>query len=123
MRGLLNCVIFHSLRVRVIVALVCAAMAIPLAGQTFTTLVQFDLNTDGAGPQYGALVQGRDGSLYGTTSGGTTNSGAGTVFKMTAGGTLTTIYSTVPTGAKTGKIAIATAGGTATGAGRFTLTP
>jgi uncharacterized repeat protein (TIGR03803 family) len=92
MRGLVNCGIFHRLRVRVIVALVCAAMAIPLAGQTFTTLVQFDLNTDGAGPQYGALVQGRDGNLYGTTSGGTTNSGAGTVFKMTPGGTLTTIY-------------------------------
>jgi len=92
MRGLLNCGIFHSLRVRVIVALVCAAMAIPSAGQTFTTLVQFDLNTDGAGPEYGALVQGRDGNLYGTTSGGSTNSTAGTVFKMTPDGTLTTIY-------------------------------
>ncbi len=92
MRGLLNCGIFHRLRVRVIVALVCAAMAIPSFGQTFTTLVQFDLNTDGAGPKYGALVQGRDGNLYGTTSGGTTNSTAGTVFKMTPDGTLTTIY-------------------------------
>jgi len=92
MRGLLNCGIFQLLRVRVIVALVCAAMAIPSAGQTFTTLVQFDLNTDGAGPQYGALVQGRDGNLYGTTSGGSTNSTAGTVFRMTPDGTLTTIY-------------------------------
>jgi len=92
MRGLLNCGIFHLLRVRVMVASVCAAMAIPSAGQTFTTLVQFDLNTDGAGPQYGALVQGRDGNLYGTTSGGSTNSTAGTVFKMTPDGTLTTIY-------------------------------
>ncbi len=92
MRGLLNCGIFHLLRVRVIVALVCAAMAIPSSGQTFTTLVQFDVNTDGAGPRYGALVQGRDGNLYGTTSGGTTNSTAGTVFKITPDGTLTTIY-------------------------------
>jgi len=92
MRGLLNCGIFHLLRVRTILAFVCAAMAIPSSGQTFTTLVQFDLNTDGAGPQYGALVQGRDGNLYGTTSGGTTNSGAGTVFKMTPSGALTTIY-------------------------------
>jgi uncharacterized repeat protein (TIGR03803 family) len=91
-RGLLNHGIFHRLRVRVIVAFVCAAITIPSAGQTFTTLVQFDLNTDGAGPGYGALVQGRDGNLYGTTSGGSTNSTAGTVFKMTPDGTLTTIY-------------------------------
>jgi uncharacterized repeat protein (TIGR03803 family) len=75
-----------------IVCFVCFAVPIAAAAQTFTTLVQFDLNTDGAGPQYGALVQGRDGNLYGTTSGGTTNSTAGTVFKMTPDGTLTTIY-------------------------------
>jgi uncharacterized repeat protein (TIGR03803 family) len=92
MRGLLNCGTFDLLRVQAIVALVCAAMAVPSTGQTFTTLVQFDLNSDGAGPQYGALVQGRDGNLYGTTSGGTTNSTAGTVFKMTPDGALTTIY-------------------------------
>jgi uncharacterized repeat protein (TIGR03803 family) len=92
MRGLLNCGIFDRLRVRAIVALICAAMTIPSAGQTFTTLVQFDGNPDGEGPEYGALVQGRDGNLYGTTAGGTTNSGAGTVFRMTPDGTLTTIY-------------------------------
>src|SRR5579859_1793527 len=92
MRAPLNHGILHLLRVRVIVAFICAAMTIPAAAQTFTTLVQFDANTDGSGPELGALVQGRDGNLYGTTAGGTSNSGAGTVFKMTPDGTLTTIY-------------------------------
>jgi len=46
---------------------------------------------DGANPWAG-LVQGSDGNLYGTTlRGGTT--GYGTVFKITLGGALTTLYS------------------------------
>jgi uncharacterized repeat protein (TIGR03803 family) len=74
----------------------CAALllsaAIPHAGpaQTFTTLVNFD-GTDGSEP-FVCLVQGTDGNLYGTTSGGGAN-GSGTVFKMTPSGTLTTLYS------------------------------
>ena len=53
---------------------------------------------DGTNP-YGALVQGADGSLYGTTStGGNTGvncwlTGCGTIFKITLDGTLTTLYS------------------------------
>jgi uncharacterized repeat protein (TIGR03803 family) len=47
--------------------------------------------TDGSGPQ-GALVVGSDGNLYGTTYFGGTNN-AGTVFKITTGGALTTLYS------------------------------
>ncbi len=47
--------------------------------------------TDGVYP-YGALIQGRDGNLYGTTSGGGAN-GRGTVFKLTLSGTFTTLYS------------------------------
>jgi len=64
-------------------------------GGTLTTLHTFD-GSDGSGPQ-AALVQGTDGNFYGTTSGGGANlalgDGGGTVFKITPGGTLTTLYS------------------------------
>ncbi len=47
---------------------------------------------DGTGPN--GLIQGRDGNFYGTTeSGGANLSYAGTVFKLTPSGTLTTLYS------------------------------
>jgi uncharacterized repeat protein (TIGR03803 family) len=46
---------------------------------------------DGGNPQAG-LVQGSDGSFYGTTSGGGTN-GRGTVFKISTNGVLATLYS------------------------------
>lgn len=66
---------------------------------TFTTLYSFCSQTnctDGAQP-VAALIQGSDGNLYGTTyvggaSGWGTN-GGGTVFKITTGGELTTLYS------------------------------
>ena len=62
-------------------------------GGAFTSLLSF---TDtgaflGSGPQ-AALVQWSDGSLYGSTYGGGTN-GAGTLFRMTTTGVLTTIRS------------------------------
>ena len=62
-------------------------------GVVLTTLVSFNL-TNGVDPSV-ALVQGRDGNFYGTTALGGTNSGNGhgTVFKMTASGALTTLYS------------------------------
>ena len=59
---------------------------------TLTTLYIFCSQsncTDGISP-YGGLVQGTDGNFYGTTIGG--GDGAGTVFKMTPGGTLTTLH-------------------------------
>jgi uncharacterized repeat protein (TIGR03803 family) len=65
---------------------------------TLTTLHSFD-NTDGSVPM-GSLVQGTDGNFYGTTeqggangacSDGSVGSGCGTVFKITPGGTLTTL--------------------------------
>jgi len=69
----------------------CAATAIGSPAQNFRTLVSFN-GTDGASPYYGSLVQGFDGNLYGTTySGG--GHGCGTVFKITAGGKLTTLLS------------------------------
>src|SRR5208283_2998704 len=49
-------------------------------------------SANGADPLYGNLIQGTDGNGYGTTYGGGLN-GDGTVFQVTPGGTLTTIYS------------------------------
>jgi uncharacterized repeat protein (TIGR03803 family) len=74
----------------------CLAAAITSPAQTFTTLVNFD-GTNGSVPE-ASLVQGLDGDFYGTTyfGGSTTNchasGGCGTVFKITAAGTLTTLY-------------------------------
>jgi uncharacterized repeat protein (TIGR03803 family) len=62
----------------------------------FTTLHSFQ-NTDGALPA-GALIQGTDGNFYGTTRFGGANrschdgDGCGTVYKITSGGNLTTLY-------------------------------
>ena len=62
---------------------------------TLTTLHTFD-GTDGHNPQAG-LILATDGNFYGTTySGGTSNNcsgGCGTVFKITPGGSLTTLHS------------------------------
>jgi uncharacterized repeat protein (TIGR03803 family) len=52
--------------------------------------------TDGRNP-WSALVLGSDGNFYGTTNVGGSNSN-GTIFKMTIGGKLTTLYSFCPTG-------------------------
>lgn len=63
-------------------------------GGAFTTLYSFcydsPICTDGAGPDAG-LVLGQDGNFYGTTFGGG-KFGAGTVFKITPSGVLTTLY-------------------------------
>jgi uncharacterized repeat protein (TIGR03803 family) len=56
-----------------------------------TTLVSFNY-INGAYP-FGALIQANDGFFYGTTGAGGTDGGWGTVFRMTADGTLTTLYS------------------------------
>src|SRR5215831_15359944 len=73
-----------------ILALVLFAAALA-SGAKFKTLVNFD-GTNGATPVYTSLIQGRDGNFYGTTLGGGVN-GAGTVFKMTANGKVTVLYS------------------------------
>ncbi len=48
--------------------------------------------TEGMNPQAG-LIQANDGNFYGTTLGGGAHEGNGTVFRMTASGMVTTIYS------------------------------
>ena len=59
---------------------------------TLTTVYNFGTHSgDGISPT-AALVQGNDGNFYGTTSQGGTQNSAGTVFKITANGTLTTLY-------------------------------
>jgi uncharacterized repeat protein (TIGR03803 family) len=76
--------------------LLCAATAVALPAQTFTKLFNFD-TTDGYEPMAG-LVQGADGDFYGTTPYGGANPQtycngcAGTVFKITPSGTMTTLY-------------------------------
>ena len=70
--------------------LFCAALTLASTAQTVTSLLSFD-GTNGATPEYGALVQGFDGRFYGTASSGGSNSG-GTVFKVTPQGALTTLY-------------------------------
>jgi len=58
---------------------------------TLTPIWQFSGGgTDGAQPE-GGMVQGFDGSFYGTTSAGTPD-GFGTVFKITSAGALTTLW-------------------------------
>src|ERR1017187_5226219 len=73
----------------------CATTAIALPAQTLTTLYSFCSQggcTDGDYPRAG-LVQTTNGDLYGTTAAGGANRLGGTVFKITPGGTLTTLYS------------------------------
>ena len=59
------------------------------ANGTITILHSF-AGTDGQDPEDG-LIQARDGNFYGTTSIGGSGGSGGTVFKITPGGTLTTL--------------------------------
>ena len=79
-----------------LVCIVCAVEVITSPAQIFKTLVSFN-GTDGHDPNHHGVVQGTDGNFYGTTGDGGTSSscagGCGTVFKITPGGTLTTLHS------------------------------
>jgi len=66
----------------VCIVVFCAATTTFSLAQTFTTLVSFD-GSNGSQPNVMSLIQGTDGHLYGTTP--------DTVFKITLGGTLTTV--------------------------------
>jgi uncharacterized repeat protein (TIGR03803 family) len=78
---------FAAVRV-VVLALLCLCGSVSLLAQTFTTLFLFG----GGGSPRGTLVEGRDRNLYGTTYGygGRLN---GMIFKITPGGTFTTLHS------------------------------
>lgn len=76
---------------KVCIALILwAAAAMALPAQTFTSLHSFS-GADGATPQ-GALIQGFDGNLYGTTAGGGAY-GDGTIFRLSPQGAVTTVHS------------------------------
>src|SRR5215468_9268479 len=77
-------------RIVCLLAVFCIAAVVFVSAQTFQTPVTFN-SANGAVPT-DVLVQGTDGNIYGTTQyGGAAN--IGTVFKLTLGGVLTTIYS------------------------------
>jgi len=61
---------------------------------TFTTMHSFDYNTDGGEPLT-SLLQASDGNFYGTTGFGGANY-YGTIFKVTPGGSVTTLYNFCP---------------------------
>jgi uncharacterized repeat protein (TIGR03803 family) len=61
---------------------------------SLTTLYSFTNGSDGANP-YAGLVQGIDGNFYGTTETSGTG-GTGTVFQLTASGSLATLYGFSP---------------------------
>jgi uncharacterized repeat protein (TIGR03803 family) len=73
-----------------------AALVLPAFGAhaalVLTNLHSFQVFTNGANPE-ASLVQGSDGSFYGTTYFGGTNGGNGTVFKISTNGALTSLYS------------------------------
>ena len=87
----------NRLRGRMVYALFVLGLATAnaLPAQVLTTLYSFCTASGGNCPDgenlYAGLVQGLDGSLYGTTYQGGTY-GGGTVFKIGASGSLTTLY-------------------------------
>ncbi len=93
MRALVWPVSTRHLYTRVIWLLfLCVTQGGLASAQTLTTLHSFSgSDGDGASPR-AAVILGTDGNLYGTTFTGGAN-GKGTVFKVTPGGTLTTLYS------------------------------
>lgn len=67
-------------------------------GSGFSTIYAFGRNTtDGGASPRGGLVQGSDGTLYGTTSAGG-QYGQGSAFKLTLGGTFTVLHTFGATG-------------------------
>lgn len=75
-----------------VVSLSCCLAAVPSSAQDFTSVFSFDYS-NGARPYLAALVQGRDGNLYGTTSVGGANGPYGEIFKISPKGVLTVLHS------------------------------
>jgi uncharacterized repeat protein (TIGR03803 family) len=68
----------------------CGTVFSITTGGVLTILHNFQ-GADGSDP-FGGLIQGTDGKFYGTTYSGGPSGSDGTVFSITAGGTLTTLY-------------------------------
>ena len=84
----------NTWKVVILLVLMYAAFAVSSSAQTLTTIYTFCSQypcPDGAAP-VGTLVQGHDGSFYGTAS-DTGFAGQGTVFKLTSGGAFTLLHS------------------------------
>jgi uncharacterized repeat protein (TIGR03803 family) len=83
-----------SLRTAIcLVCVFCALAPIGLPAETLTTLVSFKEPFLNQGTAFGTLVQGLNGGIYGTTSESQANGDdAGTVFKITTAGKLTTLH-------------------------------
>jgi len=77
----------RSLWLSLALLLLSVAMTISAPAQTLTTLANFD-GSNGNHPN--GLIQASDGNFYGTTN--TALGSAGTIFKVTPSGTLTTLY-------------------------------
>ena len=82
-----------SLRTCLTIALVVSLLCAVAQAQTVSTVYSFvGGSTSGQYPWYVTLVQGTNGSLYGTTYGGGATS-AGTIFSVTTSGTQTLLHS------------------------------
>jgi uncharacterized repeat protein (TIGR03803 family) len=80
--------------------LFCVVVSIASHAQEFKTLVSLNENVDGTLPR-GALVQGLNGNLYGTTATGEVSSYDGSVFEVTPEGKLTVLQYFSSIGAST----------------------
>src|ERR1039458_5121371 len=65
-------------------------LCVSASAQVVTTVYSFSAGTDGSQPN--AVVEGRDGSLYGTTFYGGSN-GLGTIFRVSTSGSESILYS------------------------------
>lgn len=72
-------------------------------GGAFTTLHSFTGGAEGANPAYSPLIQISDGSFFGTTQFGGSSVNSGTVFKMTADGTVTVLHAFTGVVVRTGE--------------------
>lgn len=79
-----------SLPIRISLALCCIAQA-AVSAPALTGLHGFSVFPKGAQPE-APLIQGPDGSFYGTTANGGTNGGFGTVFRITSNAVAATLY-------------------------------
>lgn len=70
--------------------MVAAGLQVAVAATTETLVYSFD-GTNGAVPMAG-VIQGKDGNFYGTTSDTNTITTKGHIYKLTPGGTITTLH-------------------------------